>query len=134
MASLSRLAVTLVLSSASPLQVGHRNAQDTARVLVGDHAGDATLNGATTTASRDGLGSVEVSTPGQVSAAVSTLGDTINARIFGGGEPDGMVGFDAAMRDPSSPGALRADFGSGDHLQPDDAGYRSMGDSVILFR
>lgn len=56
----------------------------------------------------------------------------VNTWILGGGEFDGTVDFDAAVRDPSSPKALRADFDSGDHLHPNDAGYRAMGDSVPL--
>ncbi len=43
-----------------------------------------------------------------------------------------MVDFDAVMRDPANPAHLRPDYDSGDHLHPNAAGYKAMGDSVPL--
>ena len=56
----------------------------------------------------------------------------VNRWIRSSGEFDGIVDFDAAMRDPAKPSRLRADLQSGDWLHPNDAGYRVMGDAVPL--
>jgi lysophospholipase L1-like esterase len=45
---------------------------------------------------------------------------------------DGVVDFDAATRDPAHAGRLLAAYDSGDHLHPNDAGYKAMGDAVDL--
>ncbi|HEX3886485.1 MAG TPA: SGNH/GDSL hydrolase family protein [Phenylobacterium sp.] len=56
----------------------------------------------------------------------------INAWIRTGREFDGVIDFDAAIRDPAHPEKMRADLQSGDWLHPNDAGYRVMGDAVDL--
>lgn len=56
----------------------------------------------------------------------------VNAWILQGGEFDGTVDFDAVLRDPDRPRRLLAAYDSGDHLHPNDAGYRAMGDAVPL--
>jgi lysophospholipase L1-like esterase len=43
-----------------------------------------------------------------------------------------VVDFDAAVRNPASPSDLRPEFDPGDHLHPNDAGLRAMGDAVNL--
>ncbi len=48
------------------------------------------------------------------------------------GDFDAVIDFDAAVRDPDHPTRIRADFDVGDHLHPNDAGYRAMGDAVDL--
>jgi lysophospholipase L1-like esterase len=55
-----------------------------------------------------------------------------NAWIRGSGEPDTFVDFDAALRDPDHPLRLRAAFDSGDHLHPNEGGYRAMGNMIDL--
>ncbi|BFI97304.1 MAG: SGNH/GDSL hydrolase family protein [Rhodanobacter sp.] len=45
---------------------------------------------------------------------------------------DGVVDFDAVMRDPAHPGRIRADFDSGDHIHPNDKGYAAMSEAVPL--
>lgn len=50
-----------------------------------------------------------------------------NDRIF-----DGVVDFEAAVRNPAMPAELRPEFDRGDHLHPNDAGLRAMGDAVNL--
>lgn len=45
---------------------------------------------------------------------------------------DGVIDFDAALRDPVDPARLRVTFDSGGHLHPDDAGYKAMADAVPL--
>jgi lysophospholipase L1-like esterase len=56
----------------------------------------------------------------------------LNAWIRSGGEFDGVIDFDAAVRDPAAPTRMRADLHAGDWLHPNDAGYRVMGDAVDL--
>ncbi len=55
----------------------------------------------------------------------------INAFIRSGAF-DGLIDFDAVIRDPADPAAMRADYHMGDHLHGNDAGYRAMGDAVDL--
>ncbi len=47
-------------------------------------------------------------------------------------EIDGVVDFDAAIRDPEHPARILAKYDSGDHLHPNDAGYQAMADSISL--
>jgi lysophospholipase L1-like esterase len=56
----------------------------------------------------------------------------INAWIRTSHAFDGVIDFDAVMRDPAKPDRMRADLQSGDWLHPNDAGYRVMGDAVDL--
>jgi lysophospholipase L1-like esterase len=43
-----------------------------------------------------------------------------------------VIDFDAATRDPARPLRLRVEYDSGDHLHPNQYGYRAMGDAVDL--
>jgi lysophospholipase L1-like esterase len=45
---------------------------------------------------------------------------------------DGVVDFDAAIRDPKHPARILPAYDSGDHLHPNDAGYKAMADSIDL--
>ena len=45
---------------------------------------------------------------------------------------DGVIDFDQAIRDPDHPTQVLAAYDSGDHLHPNDAGYRAMGNAVDL--
>jgi lysophospholipase L1-like esterase len=56
----------------------------------------------------------------------------INQWIRGSGQFDAVVDFDRATRDPAQPTRLRADFDSGDHIHPNDAGNRAMAEAVDL--
>jgi len=42
------------------------------------------------------------------------------------------VDFDKATRDAADPKRLAPNFDSGDHLHPNDAGYKAMGDAFDL--
>lgn len=53
-----------------------------------------------------------------------------NRWIRTGGAFDGVVDFDAALRDPADPSRLRRGYDSGDHIHPSDAGYAAMGAAV----
>ena len=56
----------------------------------------------------------------------------VNAWIRGSSELDGVVDFDAAVRDPARPARLRPEFDTGDHLHLNEAGQRAMGEAVDL--
>jgi len=43
---------------------------------------------------------------------------------------DAVVDFDAVVRDPQHPKAIRAAFNHTDHLHPNDAGYKAMADAI----
>jgi lysophospholipase L1-like esterase len=45
---------------------------------------------------------------------------------------DGVIDFDRAIQDPAHPTRFLAAYDSGDHLHPNDAGYRAMGEAVNL--
>jgi lysophospholipase L1-like esterase len=55
----------------------------------------------------------------------------VNAFIRSGAF-DGVLDFDALTRDPANPKHILAKFDSGDHLHPNDAGYRAMAESIDL--
>jgi lysophospholipase L1-like esterase len=56
----------------------------------------------------------------------------VNDWIRTGGAFDGVVDFDAAVRDPNHPEAFLPANDPGDHLHPNDAGYKVMGDAIDL--
>lgn len=59
----------------------------------------------------------------------SAVNEWIRARA---GKDLAVVDFDAALRDPARPRALKPAFDSGDHLHPGNAGYAAMADAVDL--
>lgn len=56
----------------------------------------------------------------------------VNEWIRTSGEPDAILDFDAALRDARDPLKLAAEFDSGDHLHPNEAGYAAMARSIDL--
>lgn len=58
--------------------------------------------------------------------------EAVNEWIRTGKAFDGYVDFDKAAGDPASPLKLKADYDSGDHLHPNDAGYKAMGEAIDL--
>ncbi len=56
----------------------------------------------------------------------------VNAFIRTGGAFDGIIDFDAAVRDPADPARIRAGYHEGDFLHGSDAGYRAMAEAVPL--
>jgi lysophospholipase L1-like esterase len=56
----------------------------------------------------------------------------LNHWIRTSGTYDGVVDFDAAMRDPADPLRLRPAYDSGDHLHPNDTGMAAMAAAVPL--
>jgi lysophospholipase L1-like esterase len=60
----------------------------------------------------------------------------VNRWIRGSGAFDAVADFDAVLRDPDHPTRLLAQFDSGDHLHPGDAGYAAIAEALgtdILF-
>jgi lysophospholipase L1-like esterase len=45
---------------------------------------------------------------------------------------DGVIDFDAALRDPAHPERLQRRYDSGDHIHPSDAGYSAMADAIPI--
>ncbi|HEU4616500.1 MAG TPA: SGNH/GDSL hydrolase family protein [Gammaproteobacteria bacterium] len=56
----------------------------------------------------------------------------VNDWIRKGGEFDGVIDFDAVLRDPNHPTQIEASLHAGDHLHGSDAGYRKMADAIDL--
>jgi lysophospholipase L1-like esterase len=56
----------------------------------------------------------------------------VNQFIRTGKVFDAVVDFDAATRDANVPSKLRTEFDPGDHLHPNDAGYKAMAEAVDL--
>jgi lysophospholipase L1-like esterase len=56
----------------------------------------------------------------------------VNNWIRTSGAFDGLIDFDRVVADPAHPSAIAAAYDSGDHLHPNDAGYKAMGESIDL--
>ena len=56
----------------------------------------------------------------------------VNTWIRAAGHFDGVIDFDAVVRDPQHPDRLLPAFDCGDHLHPSPAGYKAMGEAVPL--
>jgi len=56
----------------------------------------------------------------------------LNAWIRTGKAYDGVIDFDAAVRDPEHPAKFLPAYNSGDNLHPNDAGYKTMAAAVDL--
>lgn len=56
----------------------------------------------------------------------------VNRWIRTSGVFDAVIDFDAVVRDPRDPTRIRADFDAGDHLHPNDSGYKAMADAIDL--
>ena len=57
---------------------------------------------------------------------------TINDWIRQSGAFDAVIDFEAVLRDPDQPTRLLPSADSGDHLHPNEAGYRLMADAIDL--
>ena len=56
----------------------------------------------------------------------------VNQWIRTSGTFDAVIDFDAVIKNPKNPNAFRPEFDSGDHLHPNDTGYKAMADAVDL--
>jgi lysophospholipase L1-like esterase len=66
------------------------------------------------------------------SADAEAKRSAVNTWIRTSGAYDGVIDFDAVTRDPQHPTKIQSAFDSGDHLHPNDAGYKAMGDAIDL--
>lgn len=69
---------------------------------------------------------------GYYSAAGETMRQKVNAFVRSGKGFDGVIDFDAVMKDPAHPEVLLSKFDSGDHLHPNDDGYKAMAGAIDL--
>lgn len=58
--------------------------------------------------------------------------EELNAWIRSSGAFDAVVDFERLMRDPARPDHLAPAYDSGDHLHPNDAGYKAMAAAIDL--
>ncbi len=58
--------------------------------------------------------------------------DAFNAWMRTSGVYDAVIDFDRITRDPSDTTRFLPAYDSGDHLHPNDAGYKAMGDAISL--
>jgi lysophospholipase L1-like esterase len=56
----------------------------------------------------------------------------VNTWIRTGKAFDAIIDFDAVVADPAHPAAIASAFDSGDHLHPNDAGYKAMAEAIDL--
>ncbi|KWA33305.1 SGNH/GDSL hydrolase family protein [Burkholderia territorii] len=73
-------------------------------------------------------------TPAALPAGREAIRLEVNRWIRSGGGFDGVVDFDAVLRDPTRPSVLQRRYDSGDGIHPSDAGYTAMADAVPLER
>jgi len=122
----------IVLLGINDIQYSHRNAVEAVhateeiaafrQLIDRAHAAGLKIYGATVTPFE---GSPDYTPEGEADRqAVNTF---IRSGVF-----DGILDFDAVLRDPAQPTHLRASAESNGHLHPNDEGYRLMGDSIDL--
>ena len=70
--------------------------------------------------------------PGYYSVDKEAMRNVVNTWIRSGGEYDGVIDFDRAVRDPAAPTRMLAAYDSGDHLHPNDRGMQAMADAIDL--
>ena len=70
--------------------------------------------------------------PGYFTEEGEVMRKAVNEWIRTGGAFDGVIDFDAVVRDPANPDHILAEYDFGDHLHPNDAGYRKMGEAIDL--
>lgn len=58
--------------------------------------------------------------------------EAVNTWIRQSGTFDGVIDFDMTTRDPNNPNRFNPLYDSGDHLHPNDAGYKAMGNGIDL--
>ena len=71
-------------------------------------------------------------TPADLPPQREAIRRQVNAWIRHSTAFDGVIDFDAALRDPARPTRLQRRYDSGDHVHPNDAGYAAMAHAVPL--
>jgi lysophospholipase L1-like esterase len=70
--------------------------------------------------------------PGYWTQEGETIRQAFNEWMRTSKEYDGIVDFDAVMRDPEHPTKMLPRYDSGDHLHPSDTGYQAMAEAFDL--
>jgi lysophospholipase L1-like esterase len=70
--------------------------------------------------------------PGYYTPAGEAKRQAVNAWIRMKAPFDAVIDFDQAVRDPSHPTRLLPAYDCGDHLHPNDTGYKAMAHSINL--
>jgi lysophospholipase L1-like esterase len=70
--------------------------------------------------------------PGYYTPAGELKRQAVNAWIRTRADFDAVIDFDQAVRDPTHSTRLLPAYDSGDHLHPNDAGYKAMADTINL--
>src|SRR5262249_31005753 len=70
--------------------------------------------------------------PGYYSEASEAKRVAVNQWIRGAKGFEGVIDFEAALRDPKAMNRMLPAYDSGDHLNPSDAGYKAMADAVEM--
>jgi lysophospholipase L1-like esterase len=102
------------------LIVGHR------QIIERAHARGLTVYGATLTPFEG------TTIPTYWSAEGEATRQALNSWIRTGGAFDGVLDFDAVVRDPGSPTKILPQYDSGDHLHPNDIGYGALANAIDL--
>jgi lysophospholipase L1-like esterase len=66
------------------------------------------------------------------SAKGEQVREAVNNWIRTSGVFDAVIDFDKITRDPANPNRFNPAYDSGDHLHPNDAGYKAMADGIDL--
>ena len=69
---------------------------------------------------------------GYYNAEGDAMRQNFNTYVRTSGVSDGYIDFDKATRDPDRPERLLPAYDSGDHLHPNDVGYKVMADAIDL--
>jgi lysophospholipase L1-like esterase len=70
--------------------------------------------------------------PGYYTPAGELKRQAVNAWMRTKADFDAVIDFDQAVRDPNHPARLLPAYDCGDHLHPNDLGYKAMADSINL--
>jgi lysophospholipase L1-like esterase len=70
--------------------------------------------------------------PGFWTTVMETKRQAVNHWIRTSGAYDAVIDFDRVLRDPANPSLLRPEYDSGDHVHPNDLGYRAMAEAIPL--
>ena len=118
------LAADWQLPAAADIVAGHR------QLVARAHAhGIKVIAGTVLPFEGTNLGAIA---PNYYSAEKNSRREAMNAAIRTGGFYDGVIDFDAAVRDPGQPRQLLAQLKGADNLHLNDAGYKAMADAVNL--
>ena len=98
------------------------------QLIARAHEKGVKVIGATITPSKE----QETTIPGTHTPQKEAIRQAVNHWIRSSGTFDGVVDFDAALRDPADPERLLPKFDSGDHVHPNDCGGRAMADAFDL--